>query len=144
MSKFKGFVQKIKSVKHIELIVAAVAVVVILFIYFASLTTGDTATSKTPTSYGEMIEQRLKSVLSDIDGAGDADVLITWDKYMELNDSSFMSSSDNKDVPTAIGVIVVCEGGDNAKTIVSVKAAVSALLNLTTDNIYVFKKSKIK
>lgn len=142
MSKLKELMQKLKSYKHIELVVAVVAVVVILFVYFVSLGSGETTATKTPTSYGEMIEQKLRSVLSDIDGAGDAEVIITWDKYMELSDSSFISSADSKDVPTAIGVIVVCEGGDNAKTIVSVKAAVSALLNLTTDNIYVFRKSK--
>ncbi len=76
-----GFIQKLKSIKHIEIIIAVVLGAIVLLIYFStfrSTSTNNTAYEATSTTeYAAMLEKKLSNVLSQINGVGNVSVMIT-------------------------------------------------------------------
>lgn len=113
-------------------------------------------------------EKKLKNIISKIDGAGKVEIMITL-KSGEENKYAVNISSQNKndeklnenkteneyvvidgangdecillktEFPQVQGVVVVCEGGDNSRIKNDITNAVSALLNISTNNISVLK-----
>lgn len=118
--------------------------------------------------YESDIENRLGDIISQINGAGRVKVMVTLksgeekkyaynETFQAKNDEN---SSDSKteneyvvidgekgdecvllktEFPEIQGVIVVCDGGDNSVIKNEITNAVSALLNISTNNISVIK-----
>ncbi len=82
--KLKALVDKVKTIKNIEIIIAIVAIAVIILLY--SLFTVDKAKPKvknqtatnTELCLTDEVEQKLCKVLSQINGAGKVEVMITY------------------------------------------------------------------
>jgi len=165
MNKLKELLDRIKKIKNIEIILAITAVVVMLLIYFSS--TGvisekkEKTTSQVKMDYCDKVQQDILRTVKSIRGAGKTEVAIHWSGSIEYvyaenvnsTDKSYSSSlqipSSTKEpillktiYPNAVGVVIVCEGGGNAKVKVNVILAVSTLLEISTDKILVIEMNK--
>ena len=167
-SKLKNLVAKIKSVKHIEIIIAVIAVVVMLIIYFTTLNPSksvgekDTPTSAVKTDYCTQMKNEITDAVAGMCGSSPT-VVISWESSVEsvmayiTNSSSSGTSSSPQIItvqgtsspiilkeiyPKALGVVVICQGGDNVKTKLDIISAVSVLLDITPDKINVFPSKK--
>lgn len=116
-------------------------------------------------SYEETLEKRLESIISSVDGAGRVQVMVTLDTSEQTQyakdekgnsksgDKSSEKSYEKKYVltdddggvvlkttePEVRGVIVVCDGGDNAAVKNGITSAVRAALSVDSNKITVLK-----
>lgn len=121
-------------------------------------------------SYEETLEKRLESIISSVDGAGRVQVMVTLDtseqtqyakdekENSKSGDKSSEKSYEKKYVltdddggvvlkttePEVRGVIVVCDGGDNAAVKNGITSAVRAALSVDSNKITVLKNEKIR
>lgn len=123
--KPRNTLQKLKSIKHLEIVVAFVIALVAIFIYFITTGVGveDTATQHTY-SGGNELSRQVASVLCNVDGVGDCNVLITYDGD-DIN-----------------GVVVVAEGGDDTAVKIKIIDAVCALVDVKAEKIKIYKMNK--
>ena len=159
MSKFSEFFTRLKKIKHIEIIVAVIAVVVMLVIYFSSLAPAkknETVTREDVDNYCARMTDEITAAVKNLNGVGKAKVVVNWSGsveyvYAQNGDGSssplqvVQTSGSYQPIlikiiyPKAVGVLVVCEGGSNAKIKVDVIMAVSTLLDISTDKVLVFE-----
>lgn len=106
------------------------------------------------------LEQRLEALLHKVNGVGKVEVLLSLAQQQstvyqvdEHQSSSETSQSIQRDTvivsgaglvqtvyaPSYRGAVVACEGGDRASVVQAVKAAVSSLTGLKSDQITVMK-----
>jgi len=120
----------------------------------------------------EAMEERMRAILSQIDGVGSLELMLTLestnrqeyamdtelsysgqtaapDDYSRRTETVVVagSSGDSPVVarnisPAYRGALVVCEGGGNAEVKLAVTEAVSSLTGLSSDRITVVKKSR--
>ena len=113
----------------------------------------------------EKLEERLETILSSIDGAGNVEVLLTVGEgesisYQQDSESSSSDGSSSSRFTTVLpsgsdrgeaglirkttpeiyrGALVVCRGADNPKVKLAVTEAVAKVTGLSTDRISVVK-----
>lgn len=117
----------------------------------------------TQSAYDE--EERLEKILSDIDGAGEVSVMITYYSTAEKDiayetktnsvglDSRSEESEDRKAVmtdgepmvlkevyPKAKGVIVTADGGDSAYVRQAISEAVTAVMDVPAHRVVIYKR----
>ena len=162
-AKIKGFFANLKSKKHFETVVAIIAVVVMLVLYF-SVKTGSskrTQTTAAPTvhDYCERTEQKLGDALESMQGVGKVKTVISWESGVETVIAYATNTAGNsitttptviqtqgssgpivlKELyPKALGVIIICQGGNNVAVKLDVMRAVSALLDISQNKINVY------
>ena len=149
------FWEKLKSIKHIEIIVPVIFGAVLLLIVFGNFQTADGSSTTTYdlTEYAKVMEQRVAKVLSQIDGAGQVDVMINYEKGVEMipatnPDKDTIVLVSGKPVvlaeiqPKISGVLVVAEGAGNVKVKLELTKAVCTLLSVDSNCIEIFTKSK--
>lgn len=121
-------------------------------------------------SYEETLEKRLESIISSVDGAGRVQVMVTLDtseqtqyakdekENSKSGDKSSEKSYEKKYVltdddggvvlkttePEVRGVIVVCDGGDNAAVKNGITSAVRAALSVDSNKITDIKNEKFR
>ncbi len=83
-------------------------------------------------------EQRLERVLSHIDGVGETEVMISFEKE-EDGGLLFETKSGEGGVK---GVVIVADGGDNSKTREKIIRATKAALGVETHKIEVFERKE--
>ena len=93
------------------IIVVALIVVILFALYFMNKSTKKTAATVS-TQAKSLTEQKLISILSNMDGVGTADVMI---------------HESNGEVA---GVVIICQGADNIMTRNNILNAVSTALNI--------------
>ncbi len=148
---------KLKSVKHIEIIVPLIFGAVLLLIVFGNFqSAGSSATASFDlTEYAKVMEQRVANVLSQIEGAGRVDVMINFEKGVEMipatnteGDRDTIVLVSGKPVvlaeiqPKISGVLVVAEGAGNVKVKLELTKAVCTLLSVDSNCIEIFTKGK--
>ncbi|MCH5164152.1 MAG: hypothetical protein J1F36_03970 [Clostridiales bacterium] len=153
---------KLKDLKHKEIIIAVVAVIVMLIIYFSSFggsSTKTTAAAIDTDDYCTRIRQQIENAISRVDGVGKTEVVINWSSGVEIvpaQNTTINGNSTTSQVvlssggpivlkeiyPRAIGVLIVCEGGSNAKIKIDIIMAISTLMDISTDKVLVFGMSK--
>lgn len=109
----------------VAVVVAFLAVAVYLLCNLGSCTSGGKVTSslwKTSSS-----TDQLGDILSNIEGAGATDVLVTYDAAGQL-----------------VGVIVVAEGGGNQQVVVKLLRAVQTATGATLEQIDIFERKQEK
>ena len=121
--------------------------------------------------YTAYMEERLERILSQIDGAGQVQVMITWksdgEKVVEKDRKSneenvseqdsqggsrTTSSHDTQETTVynsgsstqAQGVIVIAPGGDDAVVVKKITEAVQALFEIDTHKIRIMKGGRVK
>lgn len=158
-------IEKIKSIKNFEIIVAVIAVILMLIIYFSSQISFESEDSSDTLleqlqDYCSEMESKLTTSLSTVDGCGDSIVIINWESSVEKiiayatsanGDSTTMtpeiitSSGDQSPIvlvelyPKALGVIIICQGGDSVAVKIQIIEAVSVLLDIEASKISVLK-----
>lgn len=84
--------KKIKNIKHFEIIIALIFVAILLLIYFNGFSFGGSSSSSTTVNYAlgnneqfvENLENKLKNVLSNIEGAGNVNVMVSLSSGYEI------------------------------------------------------------
>lgn len=106
-----GFLKKLKGIKNLQIIAVVFIIAVALLIYSTVMTSKSSSGAKTTVStVMTQDEQRLSAILSNIDGAGQVETMIT-----EQNN-------------TVVGVLVIADGAkDILVRIRLVEAAATAL-----------------
>ncbi len=174
MNKIKESVSKIiagdsKKVK----IIVAIGLIGIVLIFMSDIFSGNSKnkneTQQCSYSYDEYtieLENKLKKLVSNIDGVGECEVMITLQNTNESvyatdvevkadgdstnqKDEYVLYDSDSGESPVLIkeylpqvqGVTVVCTGGDNVSVKEKIIQCVTSLFNIPTNRVSV---SKIK
>jgi stage III sporulation protein AG len=163
IDKTKELLKK-KTVLTAAVIVGIVGMILILVSDSGSGKSETTASAKqdisfeTAETYSVQMEEKLKDILSSIDGVGKADVLITitsteeyvyaetkkQNSYGEENNYVIIDNGSKKEAlvkkiqtPEISGVVIVCEGGGKSKVCEKIYRAVSTALGIPTTKIYV-------
>lgn len=136
IDKFKNFAKKCKNIKGFEIICALVIAVIAIGIYF-SVNAVNTRREDSPTvSAGDgKIVTSIKNLLSQIDGVGECDVLVTYKPTDGENTADGMDATDNVQ-----GVVVVAQGGQDVLVRIKIINALCTLLNIQADDIQIFEK----
>lgn len=136
IEKFKNFAKKCKNIKGFEIICALVIAVIAIGIYF-SVNAVNTRQKDSPTvSAGDgKIVTSIKNLLSQIDGVGECDVLVTYKPTDGENTVDGMDATDNVQ-----GVVVVAQGGQDVLVRIKIINALCTLLNIQADDIQIFEK----
>lgn len=121
-------------------------------------TESSAAASTEVSLYEQQLEQRLALLISQMDGAGETQVMVTLSSSEEavyaldtqqkgedgsiethviLGDGSALCETTYS--PTVSGVAVVCEGGSDITVVARITEMLSALLDLSTNRISVQK-----
>ncbi len=117
------FVKKLRGIKHIEIIILVVFIGVILLICFSSNIFSNSSSSTVSVSYATQIEERLEKVLSQIDGAGNVNVMVMVESSSTLviatskeekTNSSTTSSSSSENTTVVETPIVITKNGTSS------------------------------
>ncbi len=105
--------------------------------------------------YAKEVEKKLEEIISEIDGVGKISVMVTVEgtvKYEYQTDASKSESRDEFETviisnktpliksienPKISGVLVICDGGDSVKIREKVIYAVSTVLDIPTNKVYI-------
>lgn len=136
IEKIKNFAKKCKNIKGFEIICALVIAVIAICIYFSVNAVETSSDKQTIASASESrMETGIKNLLSQIDGVGECDVLVTYKPSAEENTGDGMDSTDNIQ-----GVVVVAQGGQDVLVRIKIINALCTLLNIQADDIQIFEK----
>lgn len=141
----KEFKELFKSEKSVKIILISGAAIIIL-IALSGLS-GRTNTSETSElfnynrqyEYEVALEERLAKILSEIEGIGNINIMITLDSSEENQFQKNGSTPSRITTPEIRGVIVVCDGGDNILIREKVINAVSGAFGISTTRVSVIK-----
>ncbi|MCM1306724.1 MAG: hypothetical protein NC037_05780 [Bacteroides sp.] len=116
-----GFFKKLKGIKNLQIIVVIFIIAVALIIYSTVMTRGSSASEQTSSnSVMTADEQRLSAILSNIEGAGEVDAMITVD--------------DGK----IAGVLVIADGADSITVRLRLIDATATALGISKNIVNVF------
>ncbi len=132
-----------------------ICVLIIGIIFMTAFSEKDNGKEDIKTS--DIQEERLENILSDIDGAGNVSVMITYENTGEKdiayekrkNDKTYdekavMAGGEpmviNQSNPTVKGVIVTADGADDIKIKRQLTEAVSAVLKVEPHKICIYKR----
>lgn len=105
---------------------------------------GGSFSTKAPQKMAEEVfpqdkEQRLERVLSHIDGVGEAEVMISFEKE---EDDDLLFSQKSGEGSGVKGVVIVADGGETAKVREKIIRATKAALGVETHKIEVFERKE--
>lgn len=147
VSGIKDFFKKIKP-EYVLIVAAAVAVIAIFASGFLGLSANKTEESSAE-AYVEMLENKLSSELSKIDGAGKVSVIISVKRGMknELAASANAESGEQPIIvngkpiilgeiyPEICGVVIVAQGGNKLKVKMAILNAAKVFLDVDANKI---------
>ncbi|MGN0577970.1 MAG: hypothetical protein ACI4J4_05070 [Ruminiclostridium sp.] len=142
--RLKDVGEIIKSDKSVKIILAAGAALM-LIIAFGGFFSSSTKTEEAGYSRAELaeyeaaLEKRLSDILSEINGIGKTEVMITLDGAEQTEYGKSKDMLISVKAPQVRGVIVVCDGGDNIAVKEKVINAVSGVFGISTTRISVIK-----
>lgn len=127
--------------KNKKLRIAVVALLVTAVILLALSEFIKTASQNTQTGsmseYTQLLEHKVSNLLSRVDGVGRIEVVITLQASAEPGADGVMTHA-KEDIR---GVVILCDGGDDIKTVSKITEIVSAALNIGYNQIYITKMS---
>ncbi len=125
--------KKLQTAVIILLVVAAVLLVLSEIIKTAL----ENKQTGSVSEYTQQLEHKVSDLLSRVDGVGRIDVVITLQTNAGLKTSAVTAAAE----PEIRGVVILCDGGDNIKTVAKITEIVSAALNIGYNQIYITKMS---
>ncbi len=131
----KALFQSQKAAK----IAVVIGMIAIVLIFLSSVIDFSFLENKNTEKYAEELKVQLLDILSSIDGVGEAKIFLTMDNAGE---NVYLKNSDTKlksITPTVRGVVIVCDGGDNATVVARVLSAVTKSLDITSDKVSITK-----
>jgi stage III sporulation protein AG len=107
---------------------------------FAEIQTSvsEMTTTETSLEYEEELEMRLEAILSQMEGVGAVDVMITLKPSSKTQDKSFTYTAQNT-YPEVEGVFVVSQGGDDSSVKLAITEAIQALFGIDVHKIKIVK-----
>ena len=132
--KPKKIVQRLKNLKNKEIIFTLVIALIAIIIYFSVNSITDSQTKQTSYTKNNGEQSQIEKVLSQIDGVGYCNVVITFINEGKLQQSNNCDKSEN-----IIGIVVVAEGGDNVYSKIKITEALYTLLNIEEKQIKIYK-----
>ena len=157
---------KLLKNRHIQLLCVIFIIGVVLMISFGN-NTGDKKNNTPTIQENANDEERLSKILSQIDGAGEVSVMITYygtaekdiayetktnsvgrDKEKEESEDkrAVMTGSEpmviKETYPEVKGVIIAAEGADKAYVRQAISGAVAAVLDVPAHRICIYKKEE--
>lgn len=119
-----------------------VGLVAIALIFLSSYIDVSWFTQKTDIDeYCVALEESLLSVVTQIEGVGEAKIFLTMDNSGE---NVYLNNSDTKTksiTPVVRGVVIVCDGGDDPLVVSRVMSAVTKSLDISSNKVCVTKLS---
>ena len=129
MSKYSGFLKKLKSIKHIEMILAILIGLIVILIFFSSISSASNSSERTTSSnYIDNIETKLENLISEIDGVGRVEVMLMGEK-----------EENSPEHQKIVSAVVVTDGANNVSVKINIIKAVQTLLKLDSSCIEVLK-----
>ncbi len=148
--------------KEYLLIILLTVVVIVIFLSGQDISFSFFESNKDKTSgnYVTTIEEGLKSILSDVEGAGKINVFVTVDGTEEevvlknvetktengvkttvesivlVGGKPYVTKTNN---PSILGVAIVCEGADNLSVKLKITEIVTTTLNVNSDSVRIIK-----
>ena len=119
-SDVKSAFEKIKGIKNIKIIVLIFIIAIALIIYSNVATTKDSVKQ----TFQNEEEQRLSSILSSVDGAGEVETMIT------------------KSSGQIVGVLVIADGANNPLVRIRLLNAASSALGVDSSAVSVMSRKK--
>jgi|AGTN01.1.fsa_nt_gi hypothetical protein len=127
-TKVKSVIAKLKTIKNIEIIVGVVIIAIVALIYSTVTSNQGKAKTASPaktdavtSNLADGLESRLEQILSQIDGAGQVKVMITFESSAEIvaasttnrhsNTSSSSGGGSTTTVTETISPIIVTNNG---------------------------------
>lgn len=99
---------------------------------------GENTSTDTSLEYEEELELRLEEILSQMEGVGEVEVMITLKSSTRTRDNSFTYTTQNS-YPEVEGVFVVSQGGDNSSVKLAITEAIQALFGIDVHKIKIVK-----
>lgn len=123
--------------------IAIVAGIVAILLIFASSYIDVSAFSSRidADEYCTTLEESLLSVVTQIEGVGNAKIFLTMDNTGE---NVYLNNSDTKTksiTPVVRGVVIVCDGGDDPLVVSRVMSAVTKSLDISSNKVCITKLS---
>ena len=140
--KTKIDIKKLLDNPKFSKIAIIVGLVAIALIFLSSYIDVSWFTQKTDIDeYCVALEESLLSVVTQIEGVGEAKIFLTMDNSGE---NVYLNNSDTKTKsisPVVRGVVIVCDGGDDPLVVSSVMSAVTKSLDISSNKVCVTKLS---
>ncbi len=148
--EIKALLEKKKwTGKDLMIVIIIIGVlIVVLFIptgakkenNFAEIQESAREESFTDTSleYEEELELRLEEILSQMEGVGEVEVMITLKSTSKTQSGSFTYTAQ-KSYPEVEGVFVVSQGGDDSSVKLAITEAIQALFGIDVHKIKIVK-----
>ena len=121
-----SFFAKLKNIKHFEVIVAVLFCAILLVIYISGFSSSEKTqadtTSLTTEQYATFLENKLSSVLSNVQGAGKVSVMVTLEcgiEYIyateneEVTNTTTSGGSTTTKTTTTENIVLVNASGKN-------------------------------
>lgn len=119
-----------------------VGVSAVMLIFLSSYIDVSSFSSKVDADeYCAVLEENLLSVVTQIEGVGQAKIFLTMDNNGE---NVYLNNSDTKTksiTPVVRGVVIVCDGGDDPLVVSRVMSAVTKSLDISSNKVCVTKLS---
>ncbi len=120
--KNKGIFSSLDSRTKDVLIIAVLAIFLVVVVYRVFY--GQTDIQNTATNVMSETEKRISALIEEMDGVGDADVMISEDE------------------DGAIGAVVVCQGANDLNVILRLREAIATALNIQEKNVKIYLKKE--
>lgn len=91
--------------------------------------------------YCENMQQNIQQMVEEIQGVGNASVLLTIENSVECVYLENSTTKTKEIEPVIRGVVVVCQGGDDPVVVERVLSAVTKALNISSAKVCVTKSS---
>ena len=155
--------EKLKNKKNIQYIVIAIAIIsllIILFLSFDKKPSNSETADLSSLTYEEQIENKLKTVLSDIEGVGKVSVAVTsvddgekviLSEKTKVTENGKVTETEKpvlengktvilrEEKPKIKGVLIVCQGANSISVIQRIQQAVISLLGVNINDIEIIK-----
>jgi len=156
MDKKKSILQSLKKIKPEHLIIVAASIIV-LVLFFSSVMSKNVKQEDGVNEYVSMLENKLSSRLSELDGAGKVSVIISVKSGLKTDIAterqvSGIGGEKTTETPVLIsgkplvlgevypeicGVIIMAKGAGNIKVKLSLITAAQTFLDISSDKIQV-------
>ena len=145
-SKFK-WVEKLKNIKHIEIYITIIFAIILILIFFSSTGSNKSgsSTNKSNTTqettiitYVADIENKLESILSQVQGASNVQVMLTLDMSNATLKDDIIETTN---FPPIKGVVIVAKGVENTQVKMNILKAVQAVVDISSGRIEILSSN---
>lgn len=153
-----------KGIFKIEYLLIILLIILLLCLFFSNSGVFkflETDGNNAEMNFETVMENKLEKTLSNIEGAGSVSVIISVDgttkkEYLKntqskkengveiIEETTVLISGKpylvKENYPEVLGVVIICQGGDNVKVKMAITEVITTILPVTSENIRILKK----